>query len=75
MNTFADVVMEAELRQKSFRAEAEQQRWVRQAAEARVRGETWDGLRRSAVRLGDIVAGLRCQLRSRFATQLDPAAC
>jgi hypothetical protein len=75
MNTFADVVMEAELRQKSFRAEAEEQRWVRQAAEARAGEQPWDGLRRSAVRLGDIVAGLRCQLRSRFATELDPAAC
>jgi hypothetical protein len=75
MNTFADVVIEAELRQKSFRAEAEQERWARKAAEARVGTETWDGLRRSAIRLGDIVAGLRCQLRSRFATQLDPAAC
>jgi len=75
MNTFADVIMEAELRQKSFRAEAEQQRWVRQAMEARAGGQVRDELRRSAVRLGDIVAGLRCQLRSRFATQLDPVAC
>jgi len=75
MNTFADVVMEAELRQKSFRAEAEQQRWVRQALEARTGGQVRDGIRRSVVRLGDIVAGLQCQFRSRFATQLDPVAC
>jgi len=75
MNTFADVVIEAELRQKNFRAEAEQQRLVRQALEARAGGQIRDGIRRSAVRLGDIVAGLQCQLRTRFATQLDPAAC
>lgn len=75
MNTFADVLFEMELRQENVRSEVEQVRWARRAGEARVRGQSLDGIRRAAVQLGDIVAGLRCQLRSRFAVGLDAAAC
>jgi hypothetical protein len=75
MYTFADVLYEMKLRQQDLRSEAEQERWARQAAGARVSGQTLDGIRRTAVRLGDIVAELRCQVQSRFDSNLDAAAC
>jgi hypothetical protein len=75
MNTFADVLFEMELRQENLRSEVEQIRWARQAAGARVGRPSLDGVRRAAVQMGDVVAGLRCRLRSRFAVELDAAAC
>lgn len=75
MYTFAYMLFEMKLRQQDLRSEAGQDGWARQAAGARVSGQTLDGIRRTAVRLGDIVAGLRCQLQSRFASDLEAAAC
>ena len=75
MYTFSYMLFEAKLRQQNLWSEAEQERLARQAAGARVSGQTADGIRRTAVRLGDIVAGLRCQLQSRFASDLEAAAC
>jgi hypothetical protein len=75
MYTFADVLFEMELRQQNLRSEAEEERWARQAAGVRVSGQSLDGIRRTAVELGDIVAGLRCQLQSRFDSNLEVASC
>ena len=75
MYTFSYMLFEAKLRQQNLWSEAEQERLARRAARARVSGHTVDGIRRTAVQLGDIVAGLRCQVQSRLGSNLEPAAC
>jgi hypothetical protein len=72
MLTYGGVLLEMEMRQKSLEAEARQERWARLAAAGRAHKVREPGIGRMAVRLGDFVAGLRCQLQNRFAS--DPAA-
>lgn len=75
MYNYSYLLFEAKLRQQNLWSEAEQERLARRAAGARVSGQMVDGIRRTAVRLGEIVAGLRCQVQSRFGSNLEPAAC
>ena len=68
MYSFSYMLFEAKLRQQNLWSEAEQERLARRAARARVGGRT-------AAQLAAIVAGLRCQVQSRFGSNLEPAAC
>lgn len=74
MNTFADMLFEMEIRTHDLRAEREEDRWARIAAESRSGSRGW-GFRRLAVQLGDYLSGLRCLLQSRFATDAGANAC
>lgn len=64
-----------EYRTKIILAEVEQNRLAKLAASARSEDERGSGGRRMAMRLGDLVAGLWCQLQSRFATDPGATAC
>jgi hypothetical protein len=80
MNRLADahniVLFEMETRRPELQAMREQDRraWWISAASA-PRGAKRLGIRQLAVRLGDLVAGLRCQLDSRFAPEPVAKAC
>jgi len=75
MHTFADGLFEMELRKKELESEIEQNRMVRLARAGRPRAKRNWSVRLAALWLSDIVAGLRCQLRSRFAADLSLVAC
>ena len=80
MNSLADahrvVLFEMENRRPDLHAVREQDRragWI--AALSAPQDERESRIRRVAVQLGDFVAGLRCQLESRFATEQQAVAC
>jgi hypothetical protein len=75
MNDYALIHNETRLRRRGLPYESEGRHvagiaaavWPRRAKESRIR--------RVAVRLGDIVVGLRCQVQSRFASEPAATAC
>ena len=80
MNSLAEVQytvrfeLEAQRRYPQTKREQDQWKW-RMAAAAAQRRPTGLGIRQVAVGLGDFVAGLRCQLERRFASESAAAAC
>ena len=72
MHDLSNALFEMQYRVKSMEAEVEHHRLAKLAAASRPRKERMFGVRRMAVRLGDLVAGLRCRLESRWAS--EPAA-
>jgi hypothetical protein len=81
MNTMDEVQyvvrFEAETGRPHLRAARERDRlaWWSSASAASRGAERESPIRRVAVRLGDFVAGLRCQLESRFAPEPVTTAC
>jgi len=75
MQGWGDAMFEMEYRTRSIEAELEQRQLARLAAAARSKDGMVSQSRRMAVRLGDLLAGLWCQLQSRSATEPDAAAC
>ncbi len=81
MNSMAEVQyvvqFETEIRSPYLQARRERYRqawWFAAASASRGAKREWP-IRRAAVWLGDIVAGLRCQLESRFASEPAATAC
>ena len=72
MNSLADLHFEQQIRRRGDPYETERERFASLVAASRSRDAQESRIRRMAVRLSDYVAGLRCQLQSRFA--LEPAA-
>ena len=81
MNSMAEVQyvvqFELEAQNRALQTEREQDRWAWWMAEAYAsRGAKQESrIRRVAVWLDDVVAGLRCQLESRFASEPVATAC
>jgi len=75
MISLDDPIYEVGRRTSSIRFEVEQDRMARLAAAGRSKGQGVSGGRRLAVQLGDYVAGLRCLVQSRFATEPGATAC
>ena len=69
MNSLADLHAEQQLRRRGCPYENERERMARIVAASRSRDAKESRIRGMAVRLGDFVAGLRCQLQSRFASE------
>ena len=80
MNSLAEVHyvvrFETEAQNRDLQTKREQDRWAwwMAAASAPRRARGWS-IRQVAVRLGDFVGGLRCQLESRFASEPAATAC
>ena len=68
MISLDEAIFEVRDRTSSLQAEMEQERLARIAAASRSR-ERVSGARRMAVQFGDYVAGLRCMLQRRFASE------
>lgn len=67
--------LELRLRNENMAAQMEQDRWERLSATTLPRAKRdWD-IRRMARGLADTVAGLRCQLQTRFAIEQSSLAC
>jgi hypothetical protein len=75
MNDYALIHSETQLRRRGLPCESEGRHVTRIAAAVRPRRAKESRIRRVAVRLGDIVAGLRCQVQSRFASEPAATAC
>ena len=70
-----DLQVELRYRDKNIVEQIERARWSRLAeADRTSRNRDW-GIRRAVLWSGDMVAGLRCLLRSQFAAELSSAAC
>ena len=69
MKTLADLHIEQQLRRKGDPYENERERMARIVAASRSRDAKESRIRPMAARLGDFVAGLRCKLQSRFASE------
>ena len=67
MYTYVDVPFETEVRKRELEVKLEQARRLTLAQAAHPRVNRSGGLHYLALWLGDILAGLQCQLRSRFA--------
>ena len=74
MISLDDAIYEVGDRTSSIRFEVEQARMARLAASSRS-GDRVSRARRMAVQLGDYVAGFRCLVQSRFATEPGATAC
>ena len=69
------VLFETETRSRHLHAQREQDRvarWTAALSASRGARRSGTGIRQVAIRLGDLVAELRCQLESRFTS--EPAA-
>lgn len=80
MNSMAEVQyvvrFELEAQHRNLQTEREQDRWAWwMAAASEPRRARGAGIRQLAVSLGDYLAGLRCQLESRFASEPAATAC
>ena len=74
MISLDEAVYEVGDRTSSVRLEAEQVRLARLAASSRS-GDWVSAVRRTAILVGDYVAGVRCFVLSRFASNTGAAAC
>jgi hypothetical protein len=74
MISLDEAIYEVEWRTSRIQFEVEQDRLARLAAASRSRDRV-SRARRMAVQLADYVAGFRCLVQSRFATELGATAC
>ena len=74
MISLDEAIYEVEDRTSNVRFEAEQVRLARLAASSRSGGGV-SAIRRTAILVGDYVAGARCFVLSRFASESGAVAC
>ena len=74
MISLDEAIYEVEDRTSSVRFEVEQVRLARFDASSRS-GDWALAIRRTAILVGDYVAGVRCFVLSRFASESGPVAC
>ena len=75
MHDLSNALFEMEYRVKSIEAELEPDRLARLAAASRPRKERRLSVRRTVTGLGDLLAGMWCQLQSRLASEPEAMAC
>lgn len=75
MQTFADALLEIELRKKKMELEREQVRWAQLAQAASLRTRKRLHIWQLVLGLGDMVSGLQCQIRNHFAVEPRSVAC
>ena len=76
MNSHAEMHFETQIRRRGLPYESEGKQTARIAASLRPRRAKKESrIRHVAVWLGDLVAGLRCRLESRLASEPAPKPC
>lgn len=76
MNDYAEMHFETQIRRRGLPYESEGRQVARIAASLRPRRAKKESrIRGLAVRLGDLVAGLRCRLESRLASEPASTPC
>ena len=75
MNSYAEMDFENQLRSRGLPYESEGKKVARIAAALRPRRTKESRIGRVAAQLGDFVAGLRCRLESRYASEPAATAC
>ena len=76
MNSYAEMHFETQIRGRGFPYESEGKQVARIAASLRPRRAKKESrIQHVAVWLGDLVAGLRCRLESRLASEPAPTPC